>query len=83
MLPLQSLFQDFFLQEKYIRARQNTLPSAEHLLSAQQCMQQHTHKPTAAFLTTAALLWHQSQTLSGSHCEISLGASVNYHARDP
>lgn len=50
MLPLQSLFQDFFLQEKYIRAGQNTLPSAEHLLSAQQCMQQHTHKPVAAFL---------------------------------
>lgn len=50
MLPLPSLFQDFFLREKYIRARQNVLPSAEHLLPAQQYTQQHTHKPMAAFL---------------------------------
>lgn len=34
-------------------------------------------------LTAATVLWYQSQMLIGSHCEISLCPSVNYHARDP
>lgn len=39
-----------FLQEKVVWARQNLLPSAEHLLSAQQDVQQHVYELMATVL---------------------------------
>ena len=39
-----------FLQEKVVWARQNLLPSAEHLLSAQQDIQQHVYELMATVL---------------------------------
>lgn len=60
MLTLQCIFQNFFPQEKYLWARRTVIPSAEHLLLAQQQAQPQTHAHSR-HLNTANTLWHWCQ----------------------
>lgn len=74
-----SLFSGTFFSKKVVWTRQNLLPSAEHLLSAQQSIQQYAHELRATVLQQLPNFGSRFDCLLVS---IVKCVPLNYHARD-